>query len=565
MRPCAQLFNSLSPAGVQRWRSLHTADGSEATPHFTMKTILSRTVASWPLAVILLLPSPMHGATATPAWVQRYNGPGNGDDVANAVAVDVGGNVLVTGGSYDTGTGYDYVTIKYSSVGVPLWTNRYNGPANGNDYAQVVALDGSGDVYVTGYSQGNGTAFDYATVKYSSGGVPLWTNRYNGPASGVDRANALALDSNTNVCVTGQSADSGNGYDYVTIMYSSAGVPLWTNRYNGPGNGDDVANALAVDGSNNICVTGYSFDSGSFLDFATIKYSSAGVPLWTNGYNGPANDNDVATAVEVDSIGGVVVFGYSRGSGTSDDYATIKYSSAGVPLWTNRYNGPGNGPDVANAVAVDGSNNVYVTGYSPGGGTFLDYATIKYSSAGVPLWTNRYNGLVNANDLGIALAADNSGNVFVTGHSDGSGSASDYATLAYSTAGLLLWTSRYNGPANGTDQPLTKRSLALAGHGSVVVVGRSQGINAGSTNYDWAVVKYVSLPSVIGLTNLGPTAWQLSFSAMPGLPYLAQVATNLTTSPWFHLSTNTAGSNGLWTVIDTAATNKHRFYRVLAR
>ena len=76
----------------------------------------------------------------------------------------------------------------------------------------------------------------------------------------------------------------------------------------------------------------------------------------------------------------------------SADYATIKYSSAGVPLWTNRYNGPGNGDDYATAVAVDGSNNVIVTGYSTGSAGDLDYATIKYSSAGVPLWTNRYNG-----------------------------------------------------------------------------------------------------------------------------------------------------------------------------
>ena len=44
---------------------------------------------------------------------------------------------------------------------------------------------------------------------------------------------------------------------------------------------------MAVDGSNNVIVTGYSFGSASYDDYATIKYSSAGVPLWTNRYNGP--------------------------------------------------------------------------------------------------------------------------------------------------------------------------------------------------------------------------------------------------------------------------------------
>ena len=141
-------------------------------------------------------------------------------------------------------------------------------------------------------------------------------------------------------------------------------MPLWTNRYNGPGNGDDAASAVAVDGSNNVIVTGYSTGSGSAYDYATIKYSSAGVPLWTNRYNGPGNGDDDACAVAVDGSNNVIVTGYSTGSGSAYDYATIKYSSAGVPLWTNRYNGPGNGDDDAHAVAVDGSNNVIVTGYS---------------------------------------------------------------------------------------------------------------------------------------------------------------------------------------------------------
>ncbi len=62
----------------------------------------------------------------------------------------------------------------------------------------------------------------------------------------------------------------------------------------------------------------------------------------------------------------------------NDDYATIGYSSAGVPLWTNRYNGPGNGQDWAWALAVDASGNVIVTGFSYNGVDY-DYATIKYS------------------------------------------------------------------------------------------------------------------------------------------------------------------------------------------
>src|SRR5690606_22816974 len=103
-----------------------------------------------------------------------------GNDVANAIAVDGSGNVFVTGTSTNSASRNDYVTIKYSNSGMPLWTNRYNGPGNGNDLANAIAVDGNGNVFVTGTSTNSSTGNDYATIKYSSAGVPLWTNRYNG-------------------------------------------------------------------------------------------------------------------------------------------------------------------------------------------------------------------------------------------------------------------------------------------------------------------------------------------------------------------------------------------------
>src|ERR1035437_5353986 len=113
-----------------------------------MKTTLRNLTVTWPLAICLLLPALAHAETVVQAWAQSYNGPTNGTHEAKAMAVDGSNNVVVTGYSTGSGGDYDYATIKNSSAGLPLWPNRYNGPLNTNDQASAVAVDGNGDVVV---------------------------------------------------------------------------------------------------------------------------------------------------------------------------------------------------------------------------------------------------------------------------------------------------------------------------------------------------------------------------------------------------------------------------------
>ena len=369
----------------------------------------------------------------TEEWVARYNGPENGWDYAYSIAVDSSGNVYVTGESKGIGTDFDYATIKYNPAGVEQWVQRYNGPGNYEDWAYSIAVDGSGNVHVTGWSDGSGTSSDYATIKYNPAGVEQWIQRYNGPGNSNDWARSIAVDGSGNVYVTGRSWGSGiSNEDYATIKYNSSGLEQWVQRYNGPGSDWDYAFSIAVDGSGNVYVTGSSEGSGTASDYATIKYNSAGVQLWASRYSGPGYVYDSAYSLAVDGSGNVYVTGVIYSSVTFDDYATIKYNSTGVRQWVSRYGGPGNSNDWARSIAVDGSGNVYVTGSSEGSGTYYDYATIKYNPGGVQQWVQRYNGPGSGDDYADSIAVDGSGNVYVTGYSVGSGTGSDYATIKYS-------------------------------------------------------------------------------------------------------------------------------------
>src|SRR5205814_2070448 len=124
----------------------------------------------------------------------------------------------------------------------------------------------------------------------------------------------------------------------------------------------------------------------------------------------------------------------TAGQDGSPDYTTIKYDSAGQQQRVAQYNGTGVPAfDYAEAIAIDSSGNVYVTGESGGSGTGGDYATVKYNSSGQQQWAARYDGPVHQFDGASAIAVDGSGNVYVTGTSEGSGTSDDYATVKYNS------------------------------------------------------------------------------------------------------------------------------------
>jgi len=417
-------------------------------------------------------------------WVSRYNGSSNDEDQAYGLGRDDSGRVFVTGTSWSTGTGNDILTIAYGQSGESLWAQRFDGSAHSEDLARAIAVAG-GRVVVTGGTTNASVLTDFVTACYSAAGTQQWSATYDGAAAGNDHGLAAAIDSSGNTYAAGYATGDTTGWDFAVLKYNASGSRQWVGRYSTMD--EDYVTAVAADASGNVYAAGNSGSPYTLSwDYVTVRYNaSTGDTLWVRRFNGTADEDDEIRAMAIDKGGNVIVTGGSTNSGNGVDYTTVKYGPTGDTMWVRRYNGTANGTDWAYAVAVDASNNVYVTGSSQDTATDMDYVTVKYDASGNQQWVARYDGPVHSFDEARAITVDASGNVYVTGGSTGSGTRTDYATVRYdASTGNEAGVKRYDGPANRIDEAV---AVVLDGSGGVVVTGGSAG---SSTGTDYATIRY---------------------------------------------------------------------------
>ncbi|MFD2247615.1 T9SS type A sorting domain-containing protein [Pontibacter ruber] len=419
-------------------------------------------------------------ASGQQVWVMRYSGPegvNNRFNIATAIAFDNQGGIIVTGESFG-----DYGTVRYNATtGEQLWVQRFNVEENVNDFAISVAVDAEGNSYVTGTSE---ELFPrLTTVKYSPTGELLWVVKFEG----LSWAQDIAVDNQGGVYVTGQHFGEEFSPDIATIRYDAAtGAQVWARSYNGPAAfWPDSAAAITVDNQGGVFVTGVSYNEEGGSEFATVRYNAtSGEQTWVSRYSGENSQFNHATAITVDNQGGVYVTGYSFIDSTNTAYITVRYAAAnGQQTWATRYNESG-GTEIATDIAADNTGGIYVTGYSRSYNTGYDYATIQYEAAtGAENWVSRYNGQSNRDDLARAIAADTSGGVYVTGTSFVSDSLSDFATVRYDAAtGAQAWASRYDELSDRQEA----RDIAIDRQGGIFVTG----VNYSDQNADFATVRY---------------------------------------------------------------------------
>ncbi len=224
-------------------------------------------------------------------WARQLGTPAS--DYAIGVAVDNVGNVYVAGSTLGGLDGYasagrsDLFLVKYDAGGNKAWTRQLG--TSSDDCATGVCTDGAGNVVVSGYTYGNldgntnAGNIDLFVVKYDSAGNKSWSRQMGTPT--WDYANAVAADRDGNIYVGGESYGGLDGntnagsWDLVLVKFDAAGTRQWTRQY-GTANGESV-NGVVTDGTGNIYAVGATADAAGAGDMHSliVKYNSAGARM----------------------------------------------------------------------------------------------------------------------------------------------------------------------------------------------------------------------------------------------------------------------------------------------
>lgn len=420
-------------------------------------------------------------------------------------------------------------TLDTSFGGSGFVTHNSAAGGNSTDRGYSVALDGSGNIYVTGRSSNINGDSDMAIWKYKSdgtldtsfGGDGIVTYGNSAMEYSSDVGNSIVLDVSGNIYVAGYSTSVDGYLDMAiwkykvdgTLDLSFGGSGIVTHNNAAGGNGVDVAKSIALDISGNIYVTGQSGTVNYSSDMAIWKYKSDGTldtsfngtGVVTHNSAAGGNSGDLGNAIVLDISGDIYVTGESR-SVSNYDMTIWKYKSDGTldtsfngdGIVTHNSAAGGDSSDEGLSIVLDSIGNIYVVGESRSVKSVYDAIIWKYKSDGSLDTSFDADGIVvNSNaagadrwDVGRAIVLDNSGNIYLAGYS---------RSLDYSDD-MVVWKHKRDGTLDtsfGTDGIVTHNSAAGGNHydeahavaldssGNLYVAGESYSLDNASDMTIW--------------------------------------------------------------------------------
>jgi len=342
------------------------------------------------------------------------------------------------------------------------WTRTYNGATSMADEGSGIVVDGGGNVYVVGTANSDGWfEGDIWSRSYDSSGTVRWTQTHDGAANDYDSGRGIAINDTGDVFITGCETSIGQGMNIWVRSYDSTGLERWTRTYNSPYNRSDCGEAIAVDDlSGDIVVAGYETVDGSGFpppppapNLWMRRYDDSGNVLWTY----PSGEGGMFDSIALGGLGDIYTTGGNLGSSWVRSFDAI-----GNPVWSNA-------TSRAFDVAADNSGNIYATGSEIVVGEGENLWVRGYNSDGSSFWTRTYNGSANRDDAGRGAAVDDAtGDIFITGYETVAGRGRDIWVRRYDSAGNPICTQSYNGPSNGDDEG---RGIYVGSDGNVYITG----------------------------------------------------------------------------------------------
>jgi hypothetical protein len=422
------------------------------------------------------------------------------------------------------------------------WVRQFGTVAN--DKSLGVAVDPSGNVYATGVTYGslagpNHGSSDAFVSSHVPSGTEHWLRQLGN--SGENESRSIAADGQGSLYFAGYTQGSldglsAGGEDAFVGKYDSSGSLQWIRQLGTEHN--DFAAGVSVDRLGNVFVAGYTHE-GSLggpnvggNDAFLSMYDRSGEFRWSRQW-GSIGD-DFATGLSADGLGNVYVTGYTAGSmngensGGYDAFVT-KYDAAGSFHWTKQIGT--NEEDRGLGIAADPSGNLYVSGFSvgslagPSSGSD-DAFLVKLDPLGTIEWSRQLG--TTANDISTGVAVDGLGNVYSAGSTGGAlggpnaGIDNDAFVAKYDSSGTLQWTKQL-----GTEYDDRSLGVSADGAGNVYIAGSMIG--------DAFVARLVPSPPPPGprivAAAVGGLTWQGNEYAIP-----SGDASQLAPLPWTRIN-----------------------------